>query len=299
MTKDLTELRDFKVKEVSVVDKGANKKKRFPIFKQEKPMNEEIMKAVLETEVEGEANLQEFIDKSELDEGGIDAAKGALRILSSFKDKLPEGTISKLAEIAGYDQPIIKEAKKEEAPQKEEEEEEEETEMKKSLEGVSEEVKKQFEDIQKEHQAQVDALKAKNEEIEKALKEEKDRRELETWVAKAKEELDGIPGKTAEELGTELKKLADVDTEIADSQFNVLKASAEAIKEGNLLKELGGRGMDVAGSAMDKINKLAEKLIEKSSGELTKEQARVKIMDENPSLYTQYMAEHPEQQGRN
>ena len=298
MSKELTELRNFKVKEVSVVDKGANKKKRFPIFKQESnKMNEEIIKAVLETEVEGEANLQEFIDKSELDEGGIDAVKGALRILSSFKDKLPQDTISKLAEVAGYDKPVIKQAKEEKPPvkEKQKEEEEEEEEMSKSLEGLPEEVKKQFEEIQKAQEEKDKKIEA----LEKSLKAEKDRRELEEWVSKAREELDGIPGKTSEELGKELKALADANKELADSQFETLKKSSEAIKEGNLFKELGGRGIDVAGSAMDRLNKIAAGYVEKAAGEMTKEQAFQKALEDNPTLYAQYMTEHPQQQGRN
>lgn len=300
MPKELTELKDLKTHEVSLVDKGANKKKRFPIFKQESPMNEEIIKAVLETQVDEEASIQEFIDKSELDETATHAVTGALRILSSFKDKLPTDTLSTLATAAGYAEPVAK--KEEPAPpekKKEKEmEDEEELEMKKSLEGMPEEVQKRFEEITKAHNEQIEELKSENAEVKKALKVERDQKELEDWVTKAKEELTGIPNKTPQELGESLKKLADVDKALADDQFATMKAAADTIKQSALFKEIGGRGMDIAGSAMDKVNKKAQALIEKSEG-LTKEQAVAKVFESDPALYKQYNDENPAQTGRN
>lgn len=297
MPKDLTELKDLKTHEVSLVDKGANKKKRFPIFKQESQMKDDIMKAVLNTEVEGEADLQEFIKKSELDENGTQAVTGALRILSSFKDKLPTDTLSTLATVAGYDEPVAK-AKEPVPPKEEDKEDEEEMEMKKSLEGMPEEVQKRFEEITKSHEEITKAQADKIESLEKSLKAEQDRRDLESWVTKAKEELSGIPNKTPAELGETLKKLADVDKDLAESQFKTLKEAADTIKQGALFKEIGGRGMDVAGSAMEKVNKKAQALIEKSEG-LTKEQAIAKVLESDSTLYAQYNEENPAQSGRN
>jgi hypothetical protein len=297
---DLTEIKNVKTDEVSLVDKGANKKKRFPIFKQESQMNDDIIKAVLETQVDEETNLDEFISKSELDETGAQVVKGALRLLAGFKDKLPTETPSALAKAAGYEEPVAKAKKEEEIPPKEmdEEEDEEEMKMKKSLEALPEELRKEFETIQKAQDDKIAELTTKNETFAKQLKEERDRRETEEWVAKCKEHLAALPGKTAQEHGESFKKMADADAELAEEQFKVLKSAADAIKEGNLYKELGGRGEDTTGSVMTKINKAAAKLRDGDS-KLSKEQAFMKALEDDPTLYAEYMNEHPAQSGRN
>lgn len=296
----LTEIKDARTDEVSLVDKGANKKKRFPIFKQESQMNEDIIKAVLETQVDEETNLDEFISKSDLDETGAQVVKGALRLLAGFKDKLPTETLSELAKVAGYEEPVAKAKKEKEFPPKEmddEEEDEEEMKMKKSLEALPEELRKEFETIQKAQDEKIAELTAKNETFAKQLKEERDRRETEEWVAKCKEHLAALPGKTAQEHGESFKKMADADAELAEEQFKVLKSAADAIKEGNLYKELGGRGEDTTGSVMTKINKAANEL-RKSDSNLSKEQAFMKALENDPKLYAEYMADNPAQSGR-
>jgi len=301
MTKQLTELKNFEVNEVSIVDKGANKKKRFPIVKQESNMNEEIIKAVLDTEVEGEAKLAEFVEKAELDADAVPVLKGMLRLAESFKDKLTTESLSTIAGIAGYEEPVNKakgEEKKAMPLDEEEEDEEEEMKMKKSLEGMPEEVKKQFDEITKAHDEEMAAMKEKHEAVAKALKEAQDLRELESWVTKAKEELSGIPGKSSEELGAMFKSLADKDKDMAEAQFAIMKDSAAAIKKSVMFNELGGRGEVNTGSAMDKLTKAAAKYVEKSEKPLTKEQAIAKALNEDPSLYDAYLDEHPAQAGK-
>jgi len=298
---DLTEIKNVKTDEVSLVDKGANKKKRFPIYKQESPMNEDIIKAVLETQVDEETNIDEFIKKSELDETGAQVVKGALRLLAGFKDKLPTETLSELAKVAGYEVPVSKAKKEKEIPPKEmmeDEEDEEEMKMKKSLEALPEELRKEFETIQKAQNDKIAELTNQNQVFAKQLKEERDRRETEEWVAKCKEHLAALPGKTAQEHGESFKKMADADPELAKEQFAVLKAAADAVKEGNLYKELGGRGEDTTGSVMTKINKAAAKLMEGDS-KLSKEKAFLKALENDSTLYAEYMNEHPAQSGRN
>lgn len=300
MTKRISKLGSFTVDEVSTVDKGANRR-GFPIFKQESQMSDEIMKAVLETKVDEEANIAEFIKKNELDESAAEALTGTLRIVSSFRDKLPKDTLATLAEVAGYDMPVAKGAvigaEKTPPEKKKDMEDKEEEEMKKSLEALPEDVQKQFEAITKAQDDKIAELTAQNEKVEKALKVEQDTRELNVWIGKAKDELDGLPGKTPAELGAIFKKLADVDPDIANEQFEQMKNAAEAIKKGKLFDEMGGRGADTTGSGMDKINKAAKALMEKSDG-MTIEQAKVKVMEDNPELYDAYMDENPAQTGR-
>jgi hypothetical protein len=261
MKKKLTELHNLKAVEVSLVGQGANLKKRFPIFKQENNMDEEILKAVLETDVDEEAGLIEWAQKTKVSDKGTEAAQGLLRILSSFKDELSSDVLKQVVKAAGFEMPEEDKKKKKEKekvakPKEEEEEEMEAKKVKKELD-IPDDVKEHFEAIQKAQDAKLEALTAQNEKVEKALKEEKDTRRLEHWVAKSKENLEFVPNKTAEELAVTFKKLEDVDPELAESHFEEMKHMSETVAKSALLEEMGSRGM-AAGSVMEKIEKQAE-----------------------------------------
>lgn len=233
MTEKITELTELKALEVSLVDAGANKKKRFPIFKQELDMDE-ILKAVLETEVDEEAKLGEWLEKAKLSDKGKAAVTSVLRMLSAYKDELPKDVLDALAATVGYDKA---KAKKEE-PKKEEDEEmtEEKKEVKK------EEMDPEVAAVMKAQATEMEALKAQNEQITKALRAETDARKLMEWTAKAEQELSHYPGKSAKELGLMLKTAEDKDPEFAKQQFEVLKSASVAFAASPILKEAGRTG---------------------------------------------------------
>lgn len=287
--KNLNELTDLHANEVSLVDRGANKKKRFPIFKEE-TMDEqlqEILKAVLETEVDEESQLADWIEKQKVSEKGQAAIKSALRILSAYKDELPKGALDQLAAAAGYPSP---KGGYPEPKSKGKEKEEKETKVKKEIPSLTPETEAIF----KAQEAEINALKERNDEIQKALKAEQDKRELETWIAKVKEELAYYPGKSVQELGEQLKKMNDVDPELAKSQFELMRQASSALKESAILKERGTPGgAPASGSAWEEINKKAAALIEKSSDvNFTREKAVARIIELHPELYQRYQEEH-------
>jgi len=300
--------------EVSLVRRGANKKKRFPIFKSEEEDmsdNQEVLKAVLETEIDGEETLKEYFEKAKVSDKGIAAVKGALRILSSFKDEMPGDIMGKLAAIAGYKQ----EKQEEEPPMYPEPKDKKK--IKKWLDEMPEDLRKQFElkeeseeepvkkedlpeEVQKAMEDQDKKLadmQAENEKINKALEAEKDKRELEEWTAKARTDLGHFPGKSAEELGQMLKDLNDANPEVAKTQFDSMKAASEAMKSSELLTEAGVIAKSgLSGSTWEKVNKMADNLVEKSEDlGMTKEKAITKVLDNRPDLYEKYLEEHPRQ----
>lgn len=294
MTNDdkINELTDLRALEVSLVDKGANEKKRFPITKQEQDMelDKEILEAVLKTEVDEEADLFEYLEKAKLSPKGVNAVKAALRLLNAYKDEMPSDVLAKLADVAGYSAPKEAKKQKESTPKKKMEPEEEEMKEKE----VKKELTPEAEEILKAQKTELEDLKKRNEEVTKALQVEKDKRELDDWVRKAEADLAFYPGKNAQELGESLKKMADFDPEVAKTQFEAMKAASDALKESNVLKEAGEFGKSTEGSAWSKIQKMAEGLVEKSAdAAFTKEKAVALVCERQPELYTQYLLENP------
>jgi len=301
--KGLTELTDLNAFEVSLVDAGANKKKRFPVFKQEEFSMDEILKAVLETEIDEEGKLNDWFEKAKLSAEGQNAVKGALRLLSGYKDQIPGDVLSKLSELVGFpasekktkksnekeDEIPISEKKKAECKPEEEE-------MRK----VKKELSPELEEIFKAQEIQLAAMKSANEEITKALKVEKDKRETAEWIDKASRELSHFPGKSAKDLGVMLKALNDSSPERAQEQFALLKSASDAMKTSSIFKEagIGGAADSQNGSAWEKIEKMASGLVEKSADKsFTVAKAIDLVIQRNPALYQEYLNEHPRQTG--
>jgi hypothetical protein len=292
--KQLTELNNLKAFEVSLVDKGANLKKRFPITKQQEiQMNEEILKAVLETEVDEEASLVEKLEKAKVSEKGIEAAKAALRLFSSFKDEVSSDVFKAVGKANGFpmeeedeDEKKKKAEAEAEAKAKKEKELTMSKEVKKGLD-MTPEVQAHFEAVQKAQDAKFEAQQAQLEAVQKALDAEKDERRMQEWVSKAKDELSFVPNKTPEELAVTFKKLEDTDPKLADEHFTQLKEVAALVEKSDLLKEVGGRGLAV-GSAYDKIMKNAKAYGKEKN--LTEEQAFDEYIqtDEGSLLYDEY-----------
>jgi len=292
MSKPLTALPDLNLFEVTLCEWGKNNKKRFPIWKHKERKEEmddfnEILKSVLETELDEEKELDAWVEKAKLDEKAVNAAKAALRILSGFKDVLPKDVLDKLAGLAGYPAPTAKQDEpkdKDKYPSP----------MAKSLEGVPKEVREHFETVLKARDEELTALKESNETIAKSLKAEKDARELDAWIKKAEADLAHFPGKSTDEIAKSLKALADVDPKLAEEQFTAMKAASDALKESEILKSKGSSfdGGGAADSAWAAIEKAADGMIEKSGDStLTRAQAIDLVCKHQPELYTRYVDE--------
>ncbi len=75
-----------------------------------------------------------------------------------------------------------------------------------------------------------------------------------------------------------------------------MKAASEARKETDILKKAGNTRGASKGSVMDKVEKMASDVIEKSADlTMTKEATIAKIFDRQPELYQDYLNENPGQ----
>lgn len=290
---ELNELNNLTAQEVSLVDRGANLKKRFPVYKQMEDSMDEILKAVLETPLDEEEGLQEYFAKAKVSDKGQNAIKAALRMLSAYKDELPSDALDKLAAAAGYSSPKAMAKKEDEgdtypAPKakgkkEKETDEEDEAEMKK---------------IRKAYDDEINTLKAKNETIEKSLRDERDARELASWISKAQTDLGFFPGSNAEDLGRTLKALHDLDPKMAAADFESKKKISKLMEDNELLREAGRNTTGSADSAWAKIEKLASEIVEKSADLAMNHSKAVNKVLETPlgqNLYKKYLDENPRQ----
>ena len=279
-------LMDLEVAEVSLVRKPANKR-AFLIYKGEheggeslmSELHENILKAI-KAELPGDVAAK--ISKQDITEEGQDVLKSLIQLLRAYKEDLPENLLETLAELAELELPA----------RENEEEDEEEVEMEK---GYPVPVKKadgsfDLSDVPKEQRAIVEALwkqSEKSELLAKELREEKDRRILKEFVEKAGQ-YDRLPIK-AEELGGIFKALSEKANDEFVKLEGVLKAVNEALSESELFKEVGSSFVG-AGDAWKKVEQMAESLVLKDAN-LTKEQAISKVLEMNPDLYAEYLAE--------
>jgi len=90
----VTSLKDVRTHEVSLVESGANLKRRFPIMKAARGNTmkmENILVEVLKAEGRSEAiaKLEEDMEKMELPEDAKAAISAAMKLLESFSDMMP------------------------------------------------------------------------------------------------------------------------------------------------------------------------------------------------------------------
>lgn len=274
-------LENLEVAEVSIVPRGANKKK-FLIFKEVDSPMEEILKAVLETPLENEAEVDRMLKAAKLSEKAQGAVRGALKILSAYREELPKDILNTLAGLAGYGYPAPtekegKEKYKYPAPAKK-------ADGSYDFSGIPEEVRPMVEALWKQNE---EAVK-KAEELEKVLKAEREERLRKEYIAKAAG-FKHLPVKP-EEFGLVLKGLAEKAPEEYSKVEGLLKVVDEALGQGKLFSELGRSGEGAGGSAWAKIEKAASEIVQKD-GKLTREQAVAKVLDEHPELYEEYLRE--------
>ena len=76
-----------------------------------------------------------------------------------------------------------------------------------------------------------------------------------------------------------------------------MKSASDALKTSTVFKESGAKHASSGElSTMQKVEKMANGLVEKSSdASFTKEKAISLVLQRNPHLYKEYLAEHPKQ----
>ena len=278
--------------EVTLAGKAINKRK-FAMSKSEESVDE-VIKAVLEAELENEDELLAALKKAEheLSEKGLAAVKGCLRMLMSFRDEMPDGIMRTLAEMAGLDYPPPEETDKAEHKDKEEYPMpiDKEAVPEPKPEAVSPEVKEKLDALWKSNKETI----KKNDELKAELAAERDKRVLKEFNERVGAEFSHLPGMARDELAGLLKSIADKAPEDFAKLEGVLKSADQTLADSALLKEIGSDQSPVTGSAHGKLEAIAKGMAEKDP-DLTHAQAYEKAMVANPQMYAEYLRDHPVQ----
>ena len=284
----ITSLKDVKTLEVSLVERGANLKRRFPLMKARGDTMGEILVEVLKAEGQSEAVQKlEGMLKEEMPEDARAAIMAAMKLLEAFSDIMPVGDA--LAALGGASGEEVEAA--EEMPAEEDEAE--------KMEEEDDELKKTLDNLPPAAQAAIDAiwkdreeLVAKSAELEKSLGEEIAKRSRREYLAKAEKSLCNIPGHSLEEVVDLMIEVKATNEELGARVEKALEASSAALQGGALLVEAGRSVPDTTGGdPWAKIQKIAKAEVEKSSGALTMPQAIAKTIQTNPALYEEYNLE--------
>lgn len=309
-------LHDLQTVEVSLVGKGANRK-RHALFKQEQPMKPtaEVMKAaVVYSVIKSFAGPMKSIDevKKALADMKADARKkviDAIKLLASVGPDLGDGVLNDFVSSLGVESAGDLLAAMEGGPAETpsstvtgEEPTPEETMMnadanksEAKLPATAQAQIQKAEAAAAAANAAVAIEKTERAKLEKALAVERDARLDREFLSKA-EKLPALGLKPAE-LGALLKRLSAVDEKLANELIEKVLAPAntKASKVDELLKEIGRapKGEGDGLTADEKIQKAAEEL-RKANPKLTAAQAEVEVTKAHPELYEQSEAERRE-----
>lgn len=280
MSESINALEDLETKKVSLVHRGAQKRK-FAMFKSDGSMDDdagETLKACMDIPMDNEDYANDVLKSAGLSDKAHAAALGAMRVFSAFGDEFTQESLSKVSEILGV--------KKGEPKMADNEKVEEVAEAVEKTAEVNAEIK---ESIAKAEQRANEAEK-RLEEITKALNAERDERVLREYVVKSKDDYAHIPGK-AEDLGELLRDLHNVSPDLCGKVEGVLKGADDLLATSGAFSPAGTSNSNDEGSdAYSKLKALADSIIEKAKEPMTEAQAFSKAMSQSPELYEQYKA---------
>jgi hypothetical protein len=290
--KGITKLLELDTHEVSLVESGANLKRRFPVMK---ALGGEEMHAVLidilkaEGETEAMSKLDEMLNK-ELPEDAKAAVMGAMKLLESFSDVMGvKDALQALASASGselvekpehYDkEDEAEKAEHEEADKAEEEaEKSDEEEIAKSLESLPEAARGNIEQLFKSHRE----LVAKAAKLEADLGKAEAEKQRTAYITKAKETLKAIPGHDAEAMTDIILKAKALDEGFVEKAF---EACSSALSN-SVLAEVGSDVAEVNSDPFSKIERIAKGLMAEDPN-LSKPQAITKALVMNKDLANQ------------
>lgn len=296
----VTSLKDVRTHEVSLVESGANLKRRFPLMKSARGNEmkmEQILVEVLKAEGQSEAiaKLEEDMEKMELPEDAKAAISAAMKLLESFSDMMPVSDALQALRTANGEEVEV-EVEKPYHDKKEEEAEkaEEDEEMKK--EDEEEELKKSLGELPDAARAAVEALwKSNRELVEKSQKLESElgqelaKRERGEFIAKSEKSLCNVPGHSLEEVCDLVLEAKARDEDFGARIEKALTAASNGMKGGATLVEAGSNApVEAPSDAWERIQQLANEEVQKSGGSMAS--AIAKTIQTNPALYAEYSA---------
>jgi hypothetical protein len=298
---NITELKGLNVEEISLVAKPANER-IFLLLKQEGGSTldqlDDVLKSLAELDIdlENAESIEDIMKKMKLSEKASKACKGALKLMSAYKEEMPKSFMEKLISMAGYGDMEEEEVEMQKPAKPKGGKEmpkttpvvEEKKRMKKEdgsldFDAIPEESRELVQMLWKEHETAVQ----KAQKLETDLKIERDIRVTKEFQDRGK----GFPNiGTAEVVGDVLRKAFDVSDEYGNQLEVILRDANTKIEKSELFIEKGTSARSIADSSWAKIEELAKSMVTKGQGQ-TMAQAIDRVLAENPLLYEEYTKE--------
>jgi hypothetical protein len=234
--------------------------------------------------------------KMKLSEKASKACKGALKLMSAYKEEMPKSFMEKLISMAGYGDMEEEEVEMQKPAKPKGGKEMPKTtpvvpdkkRMKKEdgsldFDAIPEESRELVQMLWKEHETAVQ----KAQKLETDLKVERDIRVTKEFQDRGK----GFPNiGTSEVVGSVLRKAFDVSDEYGNQLEGIFKDANIKIEKSELFIEKGTSARSGSDSSWAKIEELAKSMITKGQGQ-TMAQAIDRVLAENPLLYEEYTKE--------
>ncbi len=282
--KRMANLTDLVVAEVSLVERPANRRK-FLLFKSEEGEGVEDLEKAEPAQAE---ETGEAVQAAELSEKAAQAVKAALRLLNEHKGELPGDLLDNLAALAGYGTAPAQGKDMNPygyrygyAPYR--------YGYRKSEE-AGEPGKAEFDlsIVPEELRAKMEAVIKQGEDAVKKARELEEEKRLSGFVEKARAELPHLAA-APEEIGKLLKDAEDgLPPEARGFLERLLKSADSALAQAMQPAGASARSEGSAG-AWDKIEKAAAHLVAEAG--ITRPQAIRKVLEAQPELYREYLAE--------
>lgn len=279
-------LTNIETEEVSLVPKGANNKKFFLVKSEngDRVMSVlELLEEIISESSDGE-NEMEMDDKMspEIKEVMMAAKKLLSKVKESVSDKEANQIFQKLMESLKGEYKMPNEEMKKETP----ESQEQGAQAPESSETKGE----NNEQIEKAHRENVE-LRKELVDLQKKFADAENARITKEFIEEARQ-YDCL-AISPEEFGPILKSVKESAPKAYEKLCTVLKAANEAVKTSEVMKTQGSDTKIAGGSAWDKIEKMAEELIKKSTNPMSKDKAVDMVLktSEGKALYNQYEME--------
>ena len=267
MTSDLN---DLEVDEVSLVKRPANKK-RFFLSKKAEQMKS-LTAAILAMPSDEKSDSLIDVEKNEISKETAQVLGDVKKLLEAVKEELSPELMDRLAESLG----LRSERRREEEEEEKMDEEDEEEKLK-------------ADDIFKSDDPAVMALFKKHQELESLYKAELFEKKRSSYIAKAEKDLAAVPGMKADEIGILLSDIDDLSPKHADRVVALLKSVESFARQSKAFEEIGTSSIETGDSAEKRLDAMARARVAKNGESYAG--AYTKVLDENPSLYSQYIKE--------
>ena len=279
-----TQLTELETLEVSLVKRGANKK-RYALTKSEMDM-QDLTAAILATPGETPEQVEKVM-KADLSKEAQAVVGDALKMLDAVKEEMSRDLLDAIGEalgVGGKKKPP-EEAKAEEDEAELVEEKEKELDGEKEGEKVEEE-----KSIEKSADPRIEAMFKENAELKAQIQKAADEASLKEHIAKAEKELNCVPSATPSDVGTILKRLDDFDKDLSKQVESIFAASHAIAKDSGLVEPVGSSQPGITtttSGAEGEIEAKAKQRVTKTGEQY--EVAYLKVLEANPELYTQVL----------